>query len=124
MADQNKVSEFTGRKPGAANTEQQPEVGILGDDLGDFQRAPCGGCYHWKREPRMGLNQGTCMLFPPNPIPIQDGTGKLGQMRVRPLMLATEEGCDQFDDDSDDDTGLDVEAEVVATGKMTRIKAA
>ena len=98
----NKVSNFPGRKPGQEN-QPAPEPAVLGGDQGSYEREKCGSCFHWKKEPKAGLDQGWCMLFPPVGFPIPDGKGGIaGQMLVRPMQRASAEGCDQHDDGTDE----------------------
>lgn len=107
-----KVSEFAGRRrrepePGSVPAQDQPSP--VGSGIGDFQRGACGECWHWKRQPRAGLDIGTCMLNPPFPFPTPQG-----QVLVRPTPKADSEGCDQWDDDTGEDGGGEDMGQLVA----------
>lgn len=104
--DQGNVKPFAPRrgKPGAvektaiaagANTGQSE-----GEYIGGFDRYPCGECIHWKKAPQFGLNNGTCMRFPPSPSIVQGPGGQAAQALMRPVLPAAHEGCDEWDDES------------------------
>lgn len=76
----------------------------LGTDLGSFDRGPCGECWHWKRAKNGQLDHGTCMAGPPVAFPIQMN-GQMAQAITRPILPATHEGCDEWDDSPEDDGG-------------------
>lgn len=115
----NKVSHFPGRIK-AANEEPKVDTGpSIGGDQGMHLRNACGGCLSWKRRPEMGLNQGVCMYGPPAAFPVQGPNGQHGQMLIRPTLTADYEGCDQFDDGTDEETdgdGTPVSVSKIAQG--------
>lgn len=127
-----KVSEFAGRREKKADVSKlaiatnQPSPG---GDQGTFDRPPCGECIHWKKSPGQGLGIGVCMMMPPSAHPVNGPDGRpVGMAKMRPAMQATDEGCDQFedeegnvvfDDDDDDPEGDGTPAEpakLAATG--------
>jgi hypothetical protein len=120
MSEDKKVSEFTprrGKKEEAAPLVDQPTA--LGSGIGDFDREQCGECWHFKRDPRLGLNVGRCMLAPPVAQQVQLQGGQMGNLLSRPVMPATYEGCDQFDDELpplEDDANIPELVETQATG--------
>jgi hypothetical protein len=99
MRDGKKVSEFPGRRPDqAAPAQDQPAP--TPEHPGDFLRNPCGECWHFKREPRAGLDVGFCMFGPPISFPVPGPDGRpVGNMLVRTTVTAKTEGCDQWDDE-------------------------
>lgn len=119
MANEKTVSELKPRrapepgKPGAIATEPAKP--------GDFQRNPCGECWHWQPVPRLGLDMGRCMAGPPFPMPVLGQNGQpIGQTLSRPHMKAGQEGCDVWDDESefveDDGHPADAPALTIAGG--------
>lgn len=118
MSNEKKVSAFPGRKPDAPKGEEK----YLGGEQGTFDRNPCGSCLSWKRNPGMGLDQGTCMNGPPTPLPITgQGNRIIGQILSRPIIAAATEGCDQWDDGNDPD-GEGLEVDDVASGQRVKIQ--
>lgn len=99
MSEDNKVSEF---KPRRTTKVDNVPPNTMGSGLGDFERERCGECWHFKREPRAGLGVGRCMLMPPLAFPVSQD-GQPGQALVRPVLSASYEGCDQFDDSPEED---------------------
>jgi hypothetical protein len=118
-----KTSEFAGRRsrepaPGSVPAQDQPSP--IGTGAGDFDRNPCGTCWHWKRNPRAGLDVGFCMFGPPVAFPVPGPDGRpVGNMLTRPTLKANTEGCDQWNDESEfeDGDGSPAEApQLAATG--------
>lgn len=97
--------------------KREPEKSSpIGTDRGNFQRGPCGECWHWKRVATGALDQGTCMAGPPVAFPVQV-QGQMAQALTRPVLPAAHEGCDEWDDsDAPDDGGGEVAAAVKAGG--------
>lgn len=114
-----KVSEFAGRRekrdaapePGSVPAQDQPSPHV-----GDFDRNPCGTCWHFKRNPRAGLDAGFCMFGPPVAIPHRAANGQAGNILTRPVLTANMEGCDQWDDESEFVEGEPAEPARLAAG--------
>lgn len=96
-----KVSEFSGRRPGAPGTVPAQEQPKPDQRPGNFDRNPCGECWHFKPNPRAGLDAGFCMFGPPTPHPVQMQGGRAGNILARPVVTTKTEGCDQWDDESE-----------------------
>lgn len=114
MAEDKKVSEFTprrGKREDTAPLINQPAPTSAGP--GDFDRNECGECWHWKRDARLGLDIGRCMLAPPVAQQVQMQGGAVGNLLSRPVMPATYEGCDQWDDETPPLEGEAMEGEAV-----------
>lgn len=94
-----KVSEFSGRRVSAPGTEPAQEQPKPDARPGAFDRNPCGECWHFKPNPRAGLDAGFCMFGPPTPHPVQMQGGRAGNILARPVVQIRTEGCDQWDDE-------------------------
>jgi hypothetical protein len=99
MNDGKKVSEFPPRRSAAAAQPAQDQPAPT-NHPGDFERNPCGECWHFKRDPRRGLDMGFCMWGPPVAFPVPGPDGRpVGNLLSRPTLTTQSEGCDQWDDE-------------------------
>lgn len=100
MPNEKKVSEFTGRAAAAKPGPKENQPAPSNKPPGEFDRNPCGECWHWKPDQRLGLNRGKCMFGPPTSFPLPGANGQsVGNMLTRPVLAASSEGCDQWDDE-------------------------
>lgn len=97
----------------ARKPEDQPSP--IGTDRGTFERNPCGECWHWKRARNGTLDQGTCMNGPPVAFPIQTKQG-MSLALTRPVLPASHEGCDDWDDELPPEDGEEVQEPTRAGG--------